>query len=89
MQLISETKVLKKTPSFQDMDYLILETAVRTLANRFCNDFLLKEENFNKAMQFAAYQQFTLWQCGFMGQTGGSQFHRVVWEEFRESFLVH
>ena len=67
MQLISETKVLKKTPSFQDMDYLILETAILTLANRFRNDFLLKEENFNKAMQFAAYQQFTLWRCGFMG----------------------
>ena len=68
MQLISETKVLKKTPSFQDVDYLILEPAVLTLANRFRNGFLLEEEeeNFNKAMRFAAHRQFTLWRYGFM-----------------------
>ena len=44
------------------MDYLILEPAVLTLANRCHNDFLLEEEeeNFNKAMRFASYQQFTL-----------------------------
>ena len=39
------------------MDHLILEPAVPTLANWFCNDFLLEEEeeNFNKAMRFATY----------------------------------
>ena len=46
------------------MDYLILEPAVLTLANRCHNDFLLEEEeeeeNFNKAMRFASYRQFTL-----------------------------
>ena len=73
------------------MDYLILEPVVLTLGNRFRSDFLLEEEEENSTKQ-CDLQLIGSSPCGDMDlweQTGGSQFHRVVCEEFRESFIVH